>query len=393
MAVVTMKQLLGAGVHFGHQTRRWNPKMRRFILGERNGIYLIDLRQTMKEHRGVLCLYPRPGRRRRHHLVRGHQEADPGTGSHLCRRLWHALRERAVVGRHADQLPDGIHPGEAHAGVRCHAKGRRLRRHAQEGGLCTTPREPREAPAQPGRHPWHRPPARCHLRDRHEEGAHRGDRGEQARAAHRGRGRHQLRRSRRHLPRDPGQRRCHSVGQPCLLRDRRGRGRRTLSSSPSSARPRLPLPKPQRRPRYRPRRLPRPKVLLRRRLPLRRQLLLRRRLPLFRPRPKPPAPAAATAAPDPAPARDVCCTGTRASSSSRSRRRPHPPIPPPPASVAAPQAAPAAAPAATAPAPAAPPADGPAPASVAAPQPAPAPAAPTEPVAASNETPTATEES
>ena len=48
MAVVTMKQLLGAGVHFGHQTRRWNPKMRRFILGERNGIYLIDLRQTMK---------------------------------------------------------------------------------------------------------------------------------------------------------------------------------------------------------------------------------------------------------------------------------------------------------------------------------------------------------
>jgi small subunit ribosomal protein S2 len=47
MAVVSMKQLLGAGVHFGHQTRRWNPKMRRFILGERNGIYLIDLRQTM----------------------------------------------------------------------------------------------------------------------------------------------------------------------------------------------------------------------------------------------------------------------------------------------------------------------------------------------------------
>ena len=47
MAVVTMKQLLGAGVHFGHQTRRWNPKMRRFILGERNGIYLIDLRKTL----------------------------------------------------------------------------------------------------------------------------------------------------------------------------------------------------------------------------------------------------------------------------------------------------------------------------------------------------------
>jgi small subunit ribosomal protein S2 len=45
--VVTMKQLLEAGVHFGHQTRRWNPKMKRFILGERNGIYVIDLEQTL----------------------------------------------------------------------------------------------------------------------------------------------------------------------------------------------------------------------------------------------------------------------------------------------------------------------------------------------------------
>jgi len=46
--VVTMKQLLEAGVHFGHQTRRWNPKMRRFIFGERNGIYIIDLQQTLQ---------------------------------------------------------------------------------------------------------------------------------------------------------------------------------------------------------------------------------------------------------------------------------------------------------------------------------------------------------
>jgi small subunit ribosomal protein S2 len=47
MAVVSMKQLLEAGVHFGHQTRRWNPKMKRFIFGERNGIYIIDLNQTL----------------------------------------------------------------------------------------------------------------------------------------------------------------------------------------------------------------------------------------------------------------------------------------------------------------------------------------------------------
>jgi small subunit ribosomal protein S2 len=47
MAVVTMRQLLEAGVHFGHQTRRWNPKMKRFIWGERSGIYIIDLQQTL----------------------------------------------------------------------------------------------------------------------------------------------------------------------------------------------------------------------------------------------------------------------------------------------------------------------------------------------------------
>ena len=48
MAQIGLKELLEAGVHFGHQTRRWNPKMRRFIFGERDGIYLIDLRQTMR---------------------------------------------------------------------------------------------------------------------------------------------------------------------------------------------------------------------------------------------------------------------------------------------------------------------------------------------------------
>jgi len=48
MAVISMKQLLEAGVHFGHQTRRWNPKMSRFIFTERNGIYIIDLQKTVK---------------------------------------------------------------------------------------------------------------------------------------------------------------------------------------------------------------------------------------------------------------------------------------------------------------------------------------------------------
>ncbi len=49
MAAVTIKQLLEAGVHFGHQTRRWNPKMKPYIYGERNGIHIIDLRQTLTQ--------------------------------------------------------------------------------------------------------------------------------------------------------------------------------------------------------------------------------------------------------------------------------------------------------------------------------------------------------
>jgi len=49
MAIVTMRQLLEAGIHFGHQTRRWHPKMKRYIYGQRNGIYIIDLQHTLKQ--------------------------------------------------------------------------------------------------------------------------------------------------------------------------------------------------------------------------------------------------------------------------------------------------------------------------------------------------------
>src|SRR2546423_7198941 len=53
-----MRELLEAGVHFGHQTRRWNPKMKRFIFGERGGIYIIDLQQTL-ERLGEAALFSR----------------------------------------------------------------------------------------------------------------------------------------------------------------------------------------------------------------------------------------------------------------------------------------------------------------------------------------------
>lgn len=55
MATVTMKELLEAGVHFGHQVRRWNPKMKEYIYGERNGIYIIDLQKTQKLFRDAIA--------------------------------------------------------------------------------------------------------------------------------------------------------------------------------------------------------------------------------------------------------------------------------------------------------------------------------------------------
>ena len=73
MAVVSMKQLLEAGVHFGHQTRRWNPKMAKFIFTERNGIYIIDLFKTVKkvEEATISCVKFLP---RRSNLVRRYQK-------------------------------------------------------------------------------------------------------------------------------------------------------------------------------------------------------------------------------------------------------------------------------------------------------------------------------
>ena len=78
MAVISMKQLLEAGVHFGHQTRRWNPKMATYIFTERNGIYIIDLQKTVKEARGSILLRTRYGSFRQVHPVCRHQEAGAG---------------------------------------------------------------------------------------------------------------------------------------------------------------------------------------------------------------------------------------------------------------------------------------------------------------------------
>ena len=80
MAVeITMKELLEAGVHFGHQTRRWNPKMKEYIFGERNGIHIIDLQKTLKLFREAARFVSDQSCQRQNDFVPGHQA--PGAGS------------------------------------------------------------------------------------------------------------------------------------------------------------------------------------------------------------------------------------------------------------------------------------------------------------------------
>ena len=78
--VVSMKALLEAGVHFGHQTRRWNPKMAPYIYTERNGIYIIDLQKTVKKLEEAYNFVREHRRERPVPAVRRHQEA--GAGGH-----------------------------------------------------------------------------------------------------------------------------------------------------------------------------------------------------------------------------------------------------------------------------------------------------------------------
>ena len=103
-----LRDLLQAGLHFGHQTRRWNPRMRRYIHGERDGIHIIDLLQT--EH--LLAEARRLRRRRRppgrHRAVRRHEEAGARLGQGVGRALRHAVRQPALARRPADQLPDDV---------------------------------------------------------------------------------------------------------------------------------------------------------------------------------------------------------------------------------------------------------------------------------------------
>jgi small subunit ribosomal protein S2 len=101
-----MKELLEAGVHFGHQTRRWNPKMKKFIFIERNGIYIIDLQKTLKALHDARVLLEGIARRNGIVLFVGTKRQAKDAVLEEANPRQHAVRERALAGRHAHQLQD-----------------------------------------------------------------------------------------------------------------------------------------------------------------------------------------------------------------------------------------------------------------------------------------------
>ena len=192
MAVVTMRQLLEAGVHFGHQTRRWNPKMKRFIFGERNGIYIIDLNQTLQRvdvaYSFVRDLVANGGSV----LFVGtkKQSQDPiARSAQLCGMPF--VNERWLGGMLTNFTTIALRVKKMQEYERMRAAGDFEAMPKKEALILT--RELEKLRAQPRRYTGHGPATRRGVHHRHQEGAHRGVGGQQNGHPDRRRGRHQLR--------------------------------------------------------------------------------------------------------------------------------------------------------------------------------------------------------
>ena len=123
----SMRQLLEAGVHFGHQTHRWNPKMAPYIFGARNNIHIIDLSQTVPLLHQALKLVSDTVAERRPRAVRRHQAPGFGHRCRCCQAFGPVLCQLPLARRHADQLEDDFQFDPAPAQARRDARRRRPR--------------------------------------------------------------------------------------------------------------------------------------------------------------------------------------------------------------------------------------------------------------------------
>ena len=231
MPVVSMRELLEAGVHFGHQTRRWNPKMRRFIFGERGGIYIIDLQQTHRAGRGGARVRAQPRRARRQRALRRHQEAGAGGRREQAERVgmpyvnhrWLGgllTNYRTIAEPH--RPPARAAPPARRRPARPAAGKERIAHAARAREARDQPRRRRRHAQAAGRRLGHRPQARSARGARGAPLEHPGDRAR----------RHELRPGRGRL-RDPGQRRRDPVVRPrssrAIADGDRGRARQKVS--------------------------------------------------------------------------------------------------------------------------------------------------------------------
>ncbi len=222
-----MRQLLEAGVHFGHQSHRWNPKMGEYIFGTRNNIHIIDLAQTVPMlHRALQAVSDTVAKGGRILFVGTKRQAQDAVAD-AAKRCAAVLRQLALARRHADQLEDDLRIDQAAAQARRDAGlGRGARLH-QEGAPDAAARA-RQARPRARRHQGHGRPARPPVRDRHQQGRHRDQGGAAPRHPGRRRGRHQLRSGRHHLP-GAGQRRRRPRHHALLRSDLARRDRRHLA--------------------------------------------------------------------------------------------------------------------------------------------------------------------
>ena len=150
MPVVTMKNLLEAGVHFGHQTRRWNPKMKPYIFTERNGIYILDLQRTLRELEHSYAFVALGRTARRHGTLRRHQEAGPGADRAEAERCGMPYVTNRWLGGMLTNFVTMRSRVAAHGGARGHG-GRRPYGHPAQEGADPPAQGARQAQGQPRR--------------------------------------------------------------------------------------------------------------------------------------------------------------------------------------------------------------------------------------------------
>ena len=133
MPAISMKELLEAGVHFGHQTKRWNPKMKEYIFGERNGIYIIDLQKTLKLFKDAARYVVEMAAQGKTVLFVGTKRQAQEAIAEEATRCQMYLRQPALAGRPAHQHDHGAEVDQAPQGTGADGRRRLLRRASQEG--------------------------------------------------------------------------------------------------------------------------------------------------------------------------------------------------------------------------------------------------------------------